>query len=81
MMEYWLIEGVGLNANDIEARIDREKAVRFFYEQLPEDSFLADMIAAGDYSPFDMEDYFWGNGFENLADVLCHCDDTDSLTL
>lgn len=79
-VSYWMIEGIGLNADDVAPHINKEKAVRFFLEQLPEESDLADMIAANDYSSFDIEEYYYGNGFENLADILCHCDDTDSLT-
>lgn len=79
-VSYWLIEGVGLNADNIEPYINKENTVRFFCEQFPDEAELKDMIAAGDYTSFDMEEYYYGNGFENLADVLCHCDDTDSLT-
>ncbi len=79
-VSYWMIEGIGLNVDDVAPHINKEKAVRFFLEQFPEESDLADMIAANDYSSFDIEEYYYGNGFENLADVLCHCDDTDSLT-
>lgn len=79
-MSYWMIEGIGLCTRDIEDHVNTEKAVRFFVEQFPDDDELLDMIAANDYSDFDMDDYFYGNGFENLADVLCHCDDTDSIT-
>lgn len=77
-MSYWIIEGIGLNAQDIKPYINTEKAVRFFYEQFPDDPTLAGMIAANDYSTFDVESFYYGNGFENLADVLCHCDDTGS---
>lgn len=79
-MSYWVIEGVGLNPHDIEPHINKEKVARFFYKQFPDDEELRGMIAANDYSSFDMEEYCYGNGFDNLADVLCHCDDTDSLT-
>lgn len=79
-MSYWMIEGVGLNVRDVEPHINTERMVKFFYEQLPDDEDLEDMIASGDYSSFDMDEYFYGNAFENLADVLCHCDDTDSIT-
>lgn len=79
-VSYWMIEGVGLNAADIESHINKEKAARFFSEQFPEEADLKDMVLTGDFSSFDMEEYYYGNGFENLADVLCHCDDTDSLT-
>ena len=30
-MSYWIIEGIGLNAQDIKPYINTEKAVRFFY--------------------------------------------------
>lgn len=79
-MNYWMIEGIGLNADDIEPHINKEKVARFFYQQFPDNEELKDMIAAGGYSSFDVEEYYFGNGFDNLADVLCHCDDTDSLT-
>ena len=80
-VSYWLIEGVGLNADNIEPYINKEKTLRFFCEQVPDEAEVKDTIAAGDYTSFDMEEYYYGNGFENLADVLCHCDDTDSRTL
>lgn len=78
-MSYWIIEGIGFNVRGIEPHINTEKAVRFFYEQFPDDPDLADMIAANDYASFDMEAFYYGNGFENFADVLCHCDDTGSI--
>lgn len=78
-MSYWMIEGIGLNVQDIKPYINMEKAVRFFYGLFPNDPDLADLIAANDYASFDLETFYQGNGFDNLADVLCHCDDTSSL--
>lgn len=75
---YWMIEGIGLRALDVKPYINIEKAARFFHAQYPDDSDLAAMIAANDYSSFDLESFYRSNGFENLADVLCHCDDTGS---
>ena len=77
-MSYWMIEGIGLHVRDIMPYVNKEKAARFFYEQFPDDYDLADMVALNDYSSFDMEAFYHDNGFENLADVLCHCDDTSS---
>ncbi len=77
---FWMIEGIGLNAKDIESRVSTEKVVRFFAKQLPDKPELIDMIMSNDFSKFDINDYMYGNGFENIADVLCHCDDTDSIT-
>ena len=78
-MSYWLIEGIGLNVDDVRPHVNNKKAVYFFHERFPDERDLVEMIFTGDYSSFDMEEYFYGNGFENLADVLCHCDDTDSI--
>jgi len=79
-MSYWIISGIGLKSESIVPFISTEKIVRLFCEQLPDDPDLADMVSSGDYSSFDVEDYLYGGGFENLSDVLCHCDDTDTIT-
>lgn len=41
-------------------------------EQLPGEEISED--------GFDIDDYLYGEPFENLADVFTFCDDTDSLT-
>lgn len=80
-MTYWMIEGIGLKVSDIKPHIDKEKAARFFYEQFPDNTELGDMVISGNCSDFDMEEYCYNRlGFDNLASVLCYCDDTDSLT-
>lgn len=35
-VSYWMIEGIGLIADDIAHRIDRAKAAKFLHEQFPE---------------------------------------------
>ena len=77
---YWTIEGVGLKTNDIQRYLDTEKLVKLFHEQLPEDEELNEMISAEDYSAFELRDFLYGEPFQNLADVLCHCDDSNTLT-
>lgn len=79
--QFWMIEGIGLNAEELRSYINIEKAANIIHEQLPRDSEeLAEMIAANDFSSFDIDDYCYGNGFDSLADIFCHCDDTDSIT-
>ena len=41
---------------------------------------LKRMVASGDFSSLDIEDYLYGQPFDNIADLLTHCDDTDSIT-
>ena len=58
---YWMIEGIGLRALDVKPYINIEKAARFFHAQYPDDSDLAAMIAANDYSSFDLESFYRSN--------------------
>lgn len=54
-VSYWLIEGVGLNADNIEPYINKENTVRFFCEQFPDEAELIDIILqiARDDKTFD----------------------------
>lgn len=83
-MDYWMIEGVGINTNEIMPHLNKEKLARFLVEQLGRDTEtvaeMNQMIDSGDFSELDIENYFHGYPFENLADLLTHCDDTDSIT-
>lgn len=83
-MCYWTIEGVGLNVDEVAPYLNKEKIIRFLTEQLcNEPDTVADlnqMLTSGDFSEFDIDDYLYGCPFENLADLLTHCDDTDSIT-
>lgn len=49
-----------------------EKCIQLLKEQLPGEEISED--------GFDIDDYLYGEPFENLADVFTFCDDTDSLT-
>ena len=79
-LSYWMIEGIGLCANDIEPHLDNEKVVKCISEVHPDDLELKTMILRDDYSNFDVHDYIDNGLFENVGDLLCFCDDTDSLT-
>ena len=84
-LSYWVIEGVGLCTEDIEPYINKKKLVEFMLEQLDSKdeeviSELKHMIATEDFSEFDLINYLYGYPFENLADILTHCDDFNSLT-
>ena len=72
-MSYWMCEGVGIATNSLKPHLDTLKCIEFIKEQ-SNNEFIPDE------KDFDIEDYFYGQLFENLADMLCHCDDTDTLT-
>ena len=79
-LSYWMIEGIGLCANDIEPHLDDKKVVRCISEAHPDDLKLKSMLLRDDYSNFDIHDYIDNGLFNNVGDLLCFCDQTDSLT-
>ncbi len=79
-ISFWLISGIGIDAEEIREEINTAKLVWFLTEQCPDDTELKTMLELGDFSAFDLDDYLYGCCFDNLADILCHCDETDTLT-
>lgn len=79
-LSYWMIEGIGLCTNDIEPHLDDKKVVRCISEAHPDDLELKSMLFRDDYSNFDVHDYIDNGLFNNVGDLLCFCDQTDSLT-
>ena len=77
---FWMIQGIGLRANDIEPHIDKEKAARCILDVYPHISELYDMTISNDYSSFNVQDYIECRLFDNIGDLLTFCDPTDSLT-
>lgn len=79
-VSYWMIEGVGINTDKIEPFLDKEKLAQMLLEQLPDDEELLEISANKKYDELDVRDFLYGNPFQNLGDLLTHCDDTDSIT-
>lgn len=79
-VSYWMIEGVGINTDKIESFLDKEKLAQMLLEQLPDDEDLLEISANKKYDELDVRDFLYGSPFENLGDLLTHCDDTDSIT-
>lgn len=79
-LSYWMIEGIGLCTNDIEPHLDDKKVVRCISEAHPDDLELKSMLLRDDYSNFDVHDYIDNGLLNNVGDLLCFCDQTDSLT-
>lgn len=81
---YWMIEGVGINTNEIRPHLNQDKLLDLLAEQLPEDSDVIKLVQSrediGKCPDFDIDDYLYGQPFENLADLLTFCDDTDTIT-
>lgn len=69
---HWICEGIGINTDDVIGKINIKKCIKFLKEQLPD--------AEIEENGFDIDDFLYGQPFDNFGDVLCHCDDTDTLT-
>lgn len=69
---YWMCEGIGIRTNDLYPFLNERKCIEIIREQLPDEKINED--------DFDIDDYFYGEPFENLGDLLCHVDDTNTLS-
>lgn len=78
--EYWVIKGVGINTERIREYLDKVALANFCYHHLLNDDELYELIRHENYDDFDIEEYLHGQPFDNLADLLTYCDDTDTLT-
>ena len=78
-MDYWIISGVGIACYNIEPYVKKDKLFDFIRSQFSEKD-LKDIFPYIEYPSLSIEEIVSMSGYDNLADLLCHCDDTDSLT-
>lgn len=78
-VSYWMIEGVGIDVDKINPHLNNEKLVQLLAEQLPDDEIVIEIMEKGSYSDLDINDFMYGEPFDNLGDLLTHCDDSNSL--
>ena len=71
-IHHWICMGVGINTDSIRKYLDVQKCVKLLREQFPEEDINEE--------DFDIDDYLYVNLFGNLGEMLCCCDDTDTLT-
>lgn len=71
-MACWMIRGVGLDTREIEPYLNRVKIEMLIREQFPNDQI--------DYQR-DIDTLLYDEcAFDNLAEVLCCCDDSGTMT-
>lgn len=70
---YWVCEGIGIKTSDIIEHLDNKKCIAMLKEQLPNEDIPNE-------DELDIDDFLHGNPFDNLGDLLCHCDDSETLT-
>lgn len=71
-VSYWMCQGIGIRTNELLPFLSTQKCVQFMKTQLPDEDIQEDK--------FDIDDYLYGEPFDNLAEMFTVCDDTDSLT-
>lgn len=79
-VSYWMIEGVGIDVEKVKPHFNNEKLAQLLAEQLPDDEIVIEIMEKGSFSDLDINDFMYGEPFDNLADLLSHCDDSNSLT-
>jgi hypothetical protein len=77
---YWSINGIGIRAKEIVPYLDKNKLINFLASQFPDDEDISEIYSNPNSFDFDINDFLYGEPFDNLADLLTHCDDTDSMT-
>lgn len=83
-MLYWVIAGVGIDADKVRPYLNKDRLLNLLVEQLPYDDDIFDLVQTRERTrqcpEFDIGDYIHGYPFDNLAELLTYCDDTRSIT-
>lgn len=69
---YWWNEGIGIRVDNIYPFLDKQKCIAEIKAQLPDEEI--------EEETFDIDDFLYGEVFENLGDFLCHVDDSNLMT-
>lgn len=72
-MCYWMCEGIGIATSALVPYLDVDKCTKLICEQTSGE-------IVSNKEDFDINDYLYGEVFENLADMLCHCDNSEAMT-
>lgn len=64
---YWMNEGIGVTSDALWPRLNMHKCFLVVREQVAEN-----IKEEG----FDLDDFFYGEPYENLGDFMCHVDDS-----
>lgn len=75
---YWAIIGIGIETSKIIPYINKRRLFEFIRKQNCFNNKMSSTMFFDNSA--DVEDAVFNCGFDSIADVLCHCDDTDTLT-
>ncbi len=75
-LNYWKICGYGINATDISPSvINKDRFLSFLREKFPDEE-IEDNLEIDEY----LDWFASGEYYDSFAQILCHCDDTGTLT-
>lgn len=69
---YWMNQGVGIRASQLYPHLNSHKCYVAVCQQLQDEEI--------DENEFELEDYLYGEPFQNLGDFMCHLDNTNVMT-
>lgn len=78
-VSYWVIEGIGIDADQVEPFINKKKLANMLLRKCPNHEGLMRIHTNQAYDELNVEDFLYGTPFENLGELLVYCDDTYSL--
>lgn len=79
-VSYWMIEGIGLDSDKVLPYINKEKLKHMLLDDFAGDKLLSVALSNTLPEELDVLDLLDGELFDSLADLLTHCDDTNSIT-
>lgn len=79
-MDYWVIEGVGVNVDKLLPHLNNRKCVDIILTYFPDDEDALKWKTRRNLKDFDIRDFLYGEPFDNFADLFTYCDVTDTLT-
>lgn len=79
-MDYWIVDGIGIDVDKIRPHLNKRKVINLILKHYPDNAYALKWRNHRDLTWFDIDDFLYGEPFDNLADVLTYCDDTDTLT-
>lgn len=77
-VNYWMNEGIGIRTDELYPYLNAQKCIAAIKGQFPDGDIAIDETKDLDF--FDIDDYMYGEPFDNLGDLLCCLDDSGTMT-
>lgn len=78
-MCHWICQGIGIRTNDLYPHLNSRKCAEFLNRMIPRKN-IDEEIDPNSFNVSYIDEYFYGEPFDNLGELLCHADDTGTMT-